>query len=298
MSYKIRNTIALAIVLLLFCGGGSFWYFYWQPRQLKKVTKQLADIDKELENLPTLMEEVQNLTSKYQDVKRRYDSRSKEIPQTDISSQTYGYMSRGIDVAGFLKFDMKFLGTEDGPEAGYNAYKLEAGEAQFANLYRFIYFLENGKRLYKIAYLNAEHRETVDNETKETNSFIGFDMELHAYFVKNIPVLGTSLAARSLTVAPSPFDPYNPIIVGTVATEAPQEEINAEKVEVKAIIPGKAFVMVDNELLVMQRGDKVWRGTLTSLDPRTGAVEFTLNDGGVIKKVVKKIQFDRRRRNQ
>lgn len=296
MTYKLRNTIALAVVLLLFSGVGAFWYFYWQPRELTALVKQIQAIDKELDNLPILTEEVQRLTVQFQDVKRRYDSRSKEIPETDVSSQTYGYMSRGIDVAGFLKFDMKFIGTQEGPGYGFNAYKLEQGEAQFDNLYRFVYFLENGKRLYKISTLALEYKDAIDPETKETKKWIAFDMELHAYYVRGIPELGTSLAARSLTVVPAPFDPFDPIIVPTIATEAPAGEMNPRNLEVKAVLPGKAFVLYDNELVVLQLGDRVWRGAVSAIDPRTSTVEFTLNEGGVISKVSKQIQFDRRRR--
>lgn len=296
MSYKIRNTIALAVVLLLFSGGGAFWYYFWQPRDLTALTKQIATIDKELDNLPILTEEVQRLTVQFQDVKRRYDSRSKEIPEFDISSQTYGYMSRGIDIAGFLKFDMKFLGTDEGRAYGYNAYKLEQGEAQFDNLFRFVYFLENGKRLYKVSTLTMEYKDEVETETKETKKWISFEMELHAYYVRGIPELGTSLAARSLTVVPAPFDPFDPLIVPTIAAEAPADQLNPRNMEVKAVLPGKAFVLYESELLVLQLGDRVWRGAVSRIDPRTSTVEFTLNEGGVITKVTKQIQFDRRRR--
>jgi hypothetical protein len=149
--------------------GGLYWGWY-QPGQIKKTNKEIKNINKELEDLPGLTDEVQRLTAQYQDVKRRYDSRSKEIPQFDISSQTYEYMSQGIDEAGFLKFDMKFMGTKERTSWGYNAYKLDQGEAQFENLFKFVYFLENGRRLYKIASMRLEQKEAIDLETKEWKS--------------------------------------------------------------------------------------------------------------------------------
>ncbi len=147
MTNKVRNTLVLgAVFLVIFLFGMGVWW-WWQPRELKKIDKEVQRINKELEDLPGLTDEVQRLTTQYQDVKRRYDSRSKEIPQFDISSQTYEYMSQGIDEAGFLKFDMKFLGTKQKISWGYNAYKLDLGEAQFENLFKFIYFLENGQTI-------------------------------------------------------------------------------------------------------------------------------------------------------
>jgi hypothetical protein len=294
MTYKLRNTLVLGGLWLVLCIGGLAYWWWWQPRQIKKVNKEIQIINKQLEDLPGLTDEVQRLTVQFQDVKRRYDSRSKEIPQRDISSETYGYMSDGVEEVGFIRFNMKFVGTANKSSWGFNAYRLEQGEAQFENLFRFIYYLENGRRLYKISSIHLEHKEAVDEETKEVTKWIAFDMEIHAYFVRNIPELSTSLAAKSLTMIPSPFDPFNNMITQVLSTEPPMGEINADKVEVKAVLPGKVFVQSDNALIVLHLGDKVWRGSVTRVSPISSSVEFTLNEGGVIRKLSKKIIFEKR----
>jgi hypothetical protein len=294
VTYKLRNTLALAAVELIIIIIGVIVWMIWQPRQIKKINKETQTINKKLEDLPGLTDDVQRLTAQYQDIKRRYDSRSKEIPQFDISSQTYGYMSQGIDEAGFLKFDMKFIGTNEKASWGYNSYSLYNGEAQFENLFKFVYFLENGRRLYKIASMQLEQKEVIDPETKDVTKHISFDMEINAYFVPNVPELGTSLAAQSLTMIPSPYDPFRSMITQTLATEMPSGEINADQVLVKAVLPGKAFVLTDKALIVLHVGDKVWRGDVTRINPAESAVEFTLDEGGVIRKLTKKILFDKR----
>jgi hypothetical protein len=293
VSNKTRNTIVLSAVLVLFIAIGGIWWGIVQPRQQKKINAEINAINKELQDLPGLTDEVQRLTTQYQDVKRRYDSRSKEIPQFDISSQTYEYMSQGIDEAGFLKFDMKFLGTKNKKSWGYNAYNLDLGEAQFENLFKFIYFLENGQRLYKISSMKLEQKEVVDQETKEVTKWIAFEMEIHAFFVRNIPELGTSLAAKSLTMIVSPYDPFWNQITETLSTEPPMGEVDADKLEVKAVLPGKAFVLANNALIVLHLGDKIWRGNMTRVNPAESAVEFTLNEGGIVRKLTKKIIFDK-----
>jgi hypothetical protein len=295
VTYKVRNTLALAVVWLVIFLLGMFLWAIWQPRQINKINKETQAINKQLEDLPGLTDDVQRLTVQFQDIRRRYDSRSKEIPQFDISSQTYGYMSQGIDEAGFLKFDMKFIGTHEKMSWGYNSYKLDQGEAQFENLFKFVYFLENGRRLYKIASMQLEQKEALDQETKEVTKWISFNMEIHALFVRNVPELGTSLAAQSLTMIPVPYDPFHNIISQTLATEPPPGEINADQVLVKAVLPGKAFVLSNNTLTVLHLGDKVWRGYVTHVSPAESAVEFTLDEGGVVRKLIKKILFDNKR---
>jgi hypothetical protein len=294
VTYKIRNTLVLGIIWFIIAASGVVYYWIIQPKQIKKIKKEITIINKQLEDLPGLTDEVQRLTIQFQDVKRRYDSRSKEIPQLDISSQTYEYMSNGVEEAGFIKFNMKFMGQRNKSSWGFNSYKLERGEAQFENLFRFIYFLENGRRLYKIASIDLEHKEAIDDETKEVTKWIAFDMEIHAYFVRNIPELGTSLAAKSLTMIPSPFDPFNNMITEILSTEVPRGEIDADKAEVKAVLPGKVFVEFDNALQILHLGDKVWRGSVSRVNPESSSVDYSLNEGGVFRRLTKKIIFDKR----
>ncbi|HOV99178.1 MAG TPA: hypothetical protein PK595_06370 [Bacteroidota bacterium] len=293
MTFKVKNTIYLAIVLGVFLLIGSGIYYFWQPKQLRALQKKQNQIERQLQDLPLLIEEVQRLTNEFQDVKRRYDSRSKVIPLLDVSSQTYDYMSQGIEEAGFLKFDMRFLGSDNRGKWGFNAYSLTQGEGEFGNLFKFIYFLENGSKLYKISSIEASVREKIDEETKESIRSVAFSMELHAYYVNNIPELSTSLAAKQMTVYPTVPDPFRPIVTEVIANQPPEGEIDADQCEVKAILPGKAFVLYSGELLVFHIGDRVWRGTVTEIDPQTSSVEFVLNEGGVVRKLVKKIKFEK-----
>lgn len=290
MSFKIRNTIVLAALFVLIAGGAGFYWGYWQPKQLTALQTEIDNIEKELVNLPTLVQEVEQLTLQYQDVKRKYDSRSKEIPGSDLSSQTYEYISQGIDEAGFLKFSFEFGDTKTIGDYGYNVYRLRDGDADFETLYKFIYYLENGRRLYKISSLDMDMKETVDSETRETVRRMTFAMELHSYFTE-IPELSQSLAATSLPLAPPPSDPFNAVILETISTDAPPGEIDPNKVEVKAVLPGKAYVTTVEGLVVLHLGDKVWRGYVSRISTAESKVEFTVDEGGIIRKVEKKIEF-------
>jgi len=301
MSFKIRNTIVLAALFVVITGGGMFYWMYLQPKQLMAAQIKIDEIDKQLVDFPQTVAEVEQLTNILADTKRRYDSRSKEIPPFDITSQTYAYMSRGIDEAGFsgnnefVKFNMRFKGAKEFGDYGYNIYELTEGDGEFENLYRFIYFLENGNRLYKINWISFENREAVNEQTKEVRKWIAFAMELHAYYTK-IPELSTSLAAKTLPVAQSPFDPFTPIILQAIPSTPPEGEIDAAEVELQAVTPGKAFVLYKDELFVLHLGDRVWKGYVSRITPAESKVEFTLNEGGITRKVEKKIVFDKRKK--
>ena len=292
MSFKLRNTIVLGVFFLLIAGGGFVYWFFIQPKQLNSANGNIKRLERELQELPALIEQVKALTTQYFEVKRKYDSRSKEIPVTDITSQTYAYMSKGIDEAGFVKFNMIYNGAKEFANWGFNVYLLQEGEAQFSNLYKFIYYLENGKRLYKIGFLSLTQKEELDAKTTETKKWIAFTMELHAYYTK-IPELATSLAAKGLGMIRPPFDPFNPLILQQLATTAPVGEIDASSVEVKAVLPGKAFILYGGELQVLHVGDRVWRGYLSKIIPQQSKVEFILDEGGIVRRVEKVINFEK-----
>jgi len=219
MSFKIRNTIVLAVVCVLISGGGLFYWLYMQPKQLKTTMAEIQNIEKDLVEMPQTVSQVEDLTNQLADTERRYGSRSKEIPPEDFTSQTYAYMSKGIDEAGFsdenefVRFKMTYQAKKDFGTYGYSVYSLTDGQAVFDNLYKFIYYLENGSRLYKVAWIELASQEEIVTETKDTRKYLTFNMELHAYYTR-ITELNTSPAAKSLTFTQSHFDPFDPIILG------------------------------------------------------------------------------------
>ena len=109
----------------------------------------MQKIDEELQNTPNLVNQFNDLSAMLTDTQKRWESRNKDIPPADVSSQSYAYFSRLIDLSGEVKLNMVYTGTTMLGNYGYNTYGLQ-GEAPFDNLYRFIWYLENDRRLYKI----------------------------------------------------------------------------------------------------------------------------------------------------
>jgi hypothetical protein len=65
-----------------------------------------------------------------------------------------------------------------------------------------------------------------------------------------------------------------------------------ERSDLKAVIPGKAFVLdQSNGIRTMHEGDEVYLGYVTRINPETGQMECTLNKGGIIEKVELSIRF-------
>jgi hypothetical protein len=289
LSYKIRNSIALGILLFLIVGIGTYIRAFNLPKKAKEVEKQIAQIDEELQNTPNLVNQFNDLSAVLTDTQKRWENRNKDIPPVDITSQSYAYFSRLIELSGELKLDMVFGGTTPMSNYGFNVYNLR-GEAEFENFYRFIWYLENDRKLYKIQNLNIKGLEIAPTDKEEGKILITFDMAVHAYF-STVAELSSSLGERALTPNGLNVDPFAPVITSGIPPNY-RTLVEVERSDLKAVIPGKAFVLDQtNVIRTLREGDEVYLGYVTLIDPEAGRMECTLNKGGIIEKVELKIRF-------
>ena len=289
MSYKIRNSIALAVLLLLILCVGTYIRAFNLPKQQKTVEKQIKQIEDELQNTPNLYNQFNDLSALLTDTQKRWENRNKDIPPVDQTAQSYAYFSKLIDLSGYVKLDMIYAGVQMKGNYGYNVYNLK-GEAPFDNLYRFIWYLENDRKLYKVNSLSLKGLEVAPTDKEEGKVLVTFDMAVHAYF-SSVSELSSSLGERSITPNSLTVDPFAPVISSGIPPNT-RNLVEIERSDLKAVIPGKAFVLDQNNLIkTVQEGDEVYLGYVTKIDPENGRIECTLNKGGIIEKVELKIHY-------
>ncbi|HEX9006267.1 MAG TPA: hypothetical protein VF889_03155, partial [Bacteroidota bacterium] len=175
MSYKLRNSVALGILLFLILAVGTYIRAFNQPRTAKQIQAASKKIDSELQNTPNLVNQFNDLSSTVTDAQKRWEARDKVIPPVDITGQSYAYFSRLIDLSGPIKLNVVFTGGENKGNYGYNNYSLK-GEAPFSHFYRFVWHLENDRRLYKVSSLVLHGVELAATEKQEGGVIVTFDM--------------------------------------------------------------------------------------------------------------------------
>jgi hypothetical protein len=184
---------------------------------------------------------------------------------------------------------MLYTGLQSKGNYGYNVYALK-GEAPFESFYRFVWYLENDRRLYKINSMALKGLEVAATEKEEGGVLVTFDMQVHAYF-SSVAELSSSLGERVLSPNLLAVDPFEPVISAGVPPNL-QSLVEVERSTLKAVIPGKAFVEDQTSTMrTLREGDEVYLGYVTKLDPENGRIECTLNKGGIIEKVELKIRY-------
>lgn len=279
MSYIIRNSLALGVVLLVILAVGVFVTTYQLPKKSKVLEVEIKKIELDLQNTPDLANQYNVAAAQLEESKKRWETRNKDVPAKDITGETYGYFNRIIDISGEVKMDMSFVGPRDFGRYGFNVYSLK-GESSFDNLFKFIWNTENGRRLFKIANLSLRGYESKVKETGETKILTLFDMELQAFY-SSIPELNTAPAQRDVTPVTLTTNPFFPLIFREIPP--PQsDEIEIERSILNAVIPGKAFIIDQNQKSrTLEVGDKIYLGYVTRIIPDLGKVECLLNKGGV-----------------
>jgi hypothetical protein len=289
MSYKVRNSIALGILLVLIIGVGTYVRAFHLPKKLKAIDAEIQKIDEELGNTPNLIHQYNELSTKVSETKARWESRNKEIPPSDVTGKTYEYFSSLIDLCGGVKLNMLYQGGENKGHYGYNVYNLR-GEGKYSHLYKFIWYLENGRKLFKIASVNMKGLEVAPTEKNAGEILVTFEMTVHAFFAAN-PELAKPNDDKPLVPTYVAQDPFEPVIMANLP---PNKDglVEIERSDLKAVIPGKAFIIDQtNTFRTLEPGDEVYLGYVTKLMPDEGKIECTLNKGGIIEQVELKIRF-------
>ncbi len=86
MSYKVRNSIALGVLLLLVLGVGTYIRAFNLPSKAKQIESDIKKIDEELQNTPNLVNQFNDLSATLNDTQKRWEGRNKDIPAVDVTA--------------------------------------------------------------------------------------------------------------------------------------------------------------------------------------------------------------------
>jgi hypothetical protein len=294
VTYILRNTIVLATLLVIILVIGFYFRFGVLPKKIDKAEQEIKTIDVELQNTPDLINTYNQYSQLLIVTKQKWEGRNKDIPPVDITGQTYDYFNRTIDKSGEVKLDMLYQGIRNYKNYGFNTYNLK-GEAPFENLYKFIWYIENSRLLYKIRNISLKGLELKEKESGETKLMVTYEITLEAYF-SSIPELYSSSGERKLVATALVSNPFEPLILRDLPANT-EDLVEIERSDLKAVVPSKAFVVdQNNKMRTLSEGDEVYLGYVTKIDPVLGRIECTLNKGGIIEKFELYIRYGQKQK--
>lgn len=290
MSYKTRNIITLAVLLILILGISGYWILVSYPNE-SEVAYSLIDKSKKLvAQREEIKEQLKIVQNQIDENELKLSSLDKQIVSDITSAESYEYFNEILRKVGSLEFNLRYSGNRDAANYGYHIYKL-SGEGGFREIHQFIHYLEKGPKLYKVRSVTLRGVESSGARTSSGDMVLPFDLEVWAYYasVENIPLI-----QRTLADVPSARigDPFRPLIKRRLPPNT-RGLLEVERGELKAIVPGKALIAdYKGNIVALKEGDEVYLGYLTRIQPDQGTVEFSLNKGGVARSFTLRIDFD------
>jgi hypothetical protein len=310
-------TVVVSVLLLLVVGLGSYVTFYRQPAELARLEKAEKAAEMKQAEMQELFTEYAQSKAKARRVMSKWKSRYKVVPDSLTSPEVVGYLN-DLTENGFETFDISIQGVER--TDAYSYYTLRAtGRGYFANLYQFIWKIENNRQFYSIEDLRLNHIDLLTNVDSEESGFaaqdeddgekrkelqvmVSFNMSINAYFGgpegiassgsnwRPVKAEGEAKPSESLPPVPSKvladadpnINPFFPVIMDQLPPNT-RGLLNLDQAELVSIVGGEAvFKEPDGEMRKVGVGDDVYLGQITDINASKGTVQAVVNLGGII----------------
>lgn len=308
MSNLAYNIIVLTACWLLVAGAGTYITFFKQPEELEVVKRAEEVARLKQAEVTSLLQEVAATAQQADEAVRKWKARYKIIPDSLQGSEVVGYFN-DLTQSGFKNFDVSLEEVTDYPD--YSTYTFDvSGRAYYESLYRFIWAIENNRRLYRVRYLNLEHIDLLSTDRKtqaeRMQVMVSFTMRIEAYFGGNDGMGASETMYAGLTegselpvsmddVPPVPshvlpsrrpaINPFFPIVMEQLPPNT-HGLVNVEEARLVSIVDGKAvFLEGERGYRSLGEGDAVYLGRILTVDPKQDRVVVRLNKGGIVDEV-------------
>lgn len=279
MSYAARNTIILSLLVIIVNVVG--WIFFIVPmhKEKTKIQLDLAVLTQKLNTDVNLVHDIQRMEKEVKEAEKRWLTRKKILPVDENSRITYHFINHIVDkVDRPFPFDFDFNSEKDTLGITSRKYTFRA-DIPYSSLDEFIFKLEMHKRLLVLPDFQLDFKPPVEGEP-----YHEYKVTLNAKVITYSAVNGSNEIPDDLPIyRPVPWNPFRPLVV----EKLPKNEeglLEVDDAKLIAIIKGKAYVQDKNNVLnILEEGDPVYLGFVTSIDPVLAKVKFTLNYGGFIR---------------
>ncbi len=282
MPYAIRNSIILAILILIVNSIGWFVLVFPAQKAKNKITLQMRDLDAKLMKDAVIFSEIERSRKDLAEMRSRWQHRNKILPHTEDTKISYKYLhSIVMKTKHPFPFDFEFEDQRDTLGLSARKYSFRA-DVTFEQLFEFLNYFETNKRLMVIIEMQMDAKPPAEDD-RHPIEMVSLNTRVVAYAAQN----GTDeIASTSEPMNRIQWNPFKPL----VSERLPKNEDGYAEVDRSKLvaISNKIAYMQDQQgaLIAIKEGDPVYLGFVTRIDQPSASVEFTLNYGGFIRKRV------------
>jgi len=282
MTYAIRNSIVLGILLVLFFVGGLLSNSQ-SVKRLEKIKNVFSENRQTLsqlkKNYPDL-DKTDKIIASLDEMKKRALEDNKIILKNDNPSQTYQYL---IDITETftpdLNFDFKVAQGGKKGELPFNSYTLN-GSGNVESLHFFIFQVEYQAPLYIIESIRISETSVALKDT------VDFSMKISVFYDKNTGTSISEIPFRSFSYSNLVYNPFYSQIHTPIDRSEEEKYININTAVIIGLTPDKVFFRDINGLIVtLVPGSRVAYGYLNYINWKQQCAVFKINRIGITQEI-------------
>lgn len=274
MSYSLRNTILLAITLILILAGSGLWIYL---TEYKELTNRQEFSERQLVRLANLQRDADRYPASFE-LNQEMNHRLDNYPKILLPNSNLSYLYNYIRLADPGRSFMNFVFTDSTRLDDYGRIRFSIdGASSFQELRDFIETVEQAAPMVKFTSFQIRPANNRDNLNE-----VVFRMNAEAFYDRSgrdVPrIMPTAVRNQNR------FNPFFPLIHDIPANV--EERVDVEKARLTAM--GDTFVFVVDQAGRLQRlelRDRVWLGYLESISQENQSATFFLNKGGLVERV-------------
>lgn len=289
MSYGVRNTLILIIVLTVFVGAGwSYLYFYQEPK-IEELTQEVENTRQELNQKQQKADQYPALKKQFEEATRFFNNYNKALYPSSDEDVVYDLLDEISSGSAFTEFTFNFTDSTNYDQYGTMSMEI-TGEGYYRNFINFIRQIELNKPLNKISNVTVSPVNEIDSYGRVTYSFT-----LKSFYDR-VKLLGEPELTITNNLVGSVYNPFYPLIRSVDENE--ENMVDVEQSSLLAVSSDRVFLLDQNDVMKkLSPGDEIYLGKLTSINVDQGAASFELNKGGIIEQVTLQINNDENQSN-
>ncbi len=284
MSYGLRNTLILLVVLTTFVGGGwSYLSFYQEPR-IQELQSQVQETRSEYEQKQQIADQYPTLRNQYDKATEFFNNFDKTLYPNSNEDNVYDFLNTISSGSAYNDFTFSF--SDSTVQGQYGTLSMDiTGQGYYRNFINFVRRIELSTPLNKISQISISPVNQLDSY-----GMVDFTFTITSFYDR-AKFLGEPDIEVSNNILGSVHNPFFPLIRSV--QENTENLINIEQSTLLAVSSNQVFVI--DQSGVMQKlnpGDSVYLGELTSINVNQGSATFVLNKGGIIDRVTLQVNND------
>ncbi len=287
MSSKVKNTIIILVIFIMIGLSSVAYNFVYQKAKISEKQKKIKDLKLYQLDTESLNMQLALLTKRVAELDSVLANRKYNIPFNVSQASFFDFVNQvSYGFSSHSYVNIEFNETETGTNFNIFHYTLN-GIAEFNDLIKLIYAIEESKQLKKIESLELSNNVQVDADGTP-HYLVNYKFKTKIYFSSDNRFFVKDLKENSIIPNPA-YDFFYPLIRNEIPPNK-DKLLDVQSAQLLALIPDGAFLVdASGNTYLLWEGDQVYLGYLTNINYQNTEVNFVLNKGGIIENVTLKL---------